>query len=338
MEKKIYKHKQNFTLESGKIIENLEIAYHTFGRLNAKKDNVIWVCHSLTANSDVSDWWSDMFGEGKFFNPEEHYVVCANILGSHYGTTCPLSNNPNTGEPYYYDFPFFTIRDVANVHDILRKHLLLDEINLLIGGSVGGQQCLEWACMYPDKIKNLCLIATNARMSPWGIAFNETQRMAIENSPDWKLKHDEAGVEGLKTARALALLSYRNYQTYCDTQQNKDNEQLEHFRACSYQRYQGDKLAFRFNAFTYWYLTKAMDSHNVGRGRKSCQEALKSITAKTLVIGIDSDVLFPVSEHEFLANHIPNSKLKIMKSKYGHDGFLIEFEQLNKLLKKHFDC
>ena len=315
---------EKFKFESGAEITGLEIAYQTFGTLNDNKDNVIWVCHALTGNSDVFDWWQGLFGEDDLFNPKDHFIVCANILGSNYGTTCPLSTNPETQEAYYMSFPQFTVKDMALVHRLLADHLEIYEIGLLIGGSLGGQQAVEWAISEPSRIKRLILIATNAVHSPWGIAFNESQRLAITSDPTFLDNTPEGGAAGLKAARSIALLSYRNYETYANSQQEDGNEKFDDFKASSYQNYQGDKLVKRFNAYSYWYLSKAMDSHNVGRNRTSISEALKQIEAQTLVIAISSDLLFPPSEQKFLAEKIPGASYLEIDSFYGHDGFLIE--------------
>jgi homoserine O-acetyltransferase len=190
--------------------------------------------------------------------------------------------------------------------------------------------------MYPTAISHLIGIATNARHSPWGIAFNESQRMAIENDPTWTENHPKAGDNGLKTARTIAMLSYRNPTIYDDTQAETDLEKFDNFRAASYQRYQGDKIARRFNAFTYWTLSKMMDSHNVGRSRKSVENALAQITAKCIFIGLRSDILFPIDEQIFLAANVKKSCLDIIDSKYGHDGFLVEIDQLTLSIKKFY--
>ncbi len=326
----IYKHKTPFKLECGKKIDDLQIVYHTYGTLNAKKDNVIWVCHALTANSDVFDWWKGLFGENCLFNPEEHLIICANVLGSHYGSTNPLSINKVTGLPYYLSFPDFTVRDLAAAHQILADHLGLPEIGLLIGGSLGGQQAMEWAILEPERIKKLVLIATNAQHSAWGIAFNESQRLAITADRTFYSQSENGGNKGLKVARSIALLSYRSYGTYGATQLEVGNEKVNNFKASSYQNYQGEKLVNRFNAYSYWYLTKAMDSHNVGRKKSSIIEALRQIQARTLVIGIVNDVLFPLEEQQFLAKNIPGAHFVELNSFYGHDGFLIETEILTK--------
>lgn len=323
---------QNFQTESGESISRLEITWHTFGKRNADDSNIIWVCHALTANSDVMDWWKGLFGEGRLLDPEKYFIVCANNLGSCYGTSGPLSTDADTGRPYYHSFPDITIRDMVNAHDILRRHLGIEQIHLLIGGSQGGQQAAEWAIQKPELFERLVLIATNARHSAWGIAFNESQRMAIAADPSWINNSPDAGVEGMKVARSIALLSYRNYHTYDLSQSSANPEQTDHYPAASYQRYQGDKLARRFNAYTYWKLSKAMDSHHVGRDRVSVEHALKGIKAETLVISISSDLLFPPEEQRFLARHIPGAIWKSIDSVYGHDGFLTETGALSEII------
>jgi homoserine O-acetyltransferase len=332
MSAETFKYAKTFTLESGRQLHGLQIGYHTFGKLNKQGDNVIWVCHALTANSDVLDWWSGLFGEDDLFNPNEYYIVCANILTSPYGTTNPLSTDPLTGEGYYLNFPQTTIRDMVQAHQLLAEHLGVKEIQVAIGGSLGGQQAMEWAIIEPDRIKNLILMATNAKHSPWGIAFNEAQRLALSADPTFYSNTPDGGKNGLKAARSIALLSYRGYEAYGKTQEDTDDEKLDDYKASSYQNYQGEKLVKRFNAYSYWYLSKAMDSHNVGRGRESIEAALGLIKAKTLVIGITSDILFPVAEQQYLAQHIPNALYSEYDSIYGHDSFLIETGILTKTI------
>lgn len=318
---KQFTYPQRFELESGKALAALELAYCTYGTLNQQRNNVIYVCHALTANADVADWWPGMVGPGLIFDTDKYFVVCANMPGSCYGSSGPLSINPATGANYGKDFPQVTIRDMVKAHQLLVRHLQLTGIQLLCGGSTGGQQALEWAIMEPALIKNLFVIATNARHSAWGIAFNETQRMAIESG-------------SLETARAIAMLSYRTHTMYETTQTDSD-ERTSDFRAASYQRYQGEKLKKRFNTDSYFILSRAMDSHNVGRGRTSVSNALKTITAKTLAVAITSDILFPPVEQKQIADQIPGAIYAEIDSPYGHDGFLIETKQITELLRKH---
>ncbi|NOZ45807.1 MAG: homoserine O-acetyltransferase [Chlorobi bacterium] len=330
---KILKTNQTLNLEAGGKLENLEIAYHTYGDI---KKPVVWVCQALTGNSDVFDWWNGLFGEEFYFNPNEYFIICANVVGSCYGTTGPLSINPSTNKPYYHNFPLITIRDLVNAHEILRKHLGIEKIHTAIGSSLGGQQVLEWAIYKPELFENIIPIETNAQYSPWAIAFNESQRMAIRTDKTWKESHENAGKEGMKTARSIALLSYRHYAGYNSTQYEKTNSKYNDFKASSYQRYQGEKIAKRFNAFSYYSLLNTLDSHNVGRGRKNIETALKTIKAKTLVIGVSSDILFPTIEQKFLAKQIPNAQYKEIDSIFGHDGFLVEAIQLTNLIQNFY--
>ena len=332
MEYQLFNYKDPFVTESGKKIPDLQIAYHTYGTLNAEKNNVIWACHALTASSDVFDWWKGLFGYKCLFNPDEHFIVCANILSSHYGSTNPLSVNKETGLPYYLSFPDLTVRDLVSAHQLLAEHLGIGEIAALIGGSLGGQQALEWAIMEPEKIRNLILVATNAVHSSWGIAFNESQRLAITTDRTFYSMSPDGGSKGLKAARSIALLSYRNYHTYKITQTEDSAEKTDGYKAASYQNYQGEKLVNRFNEFSYYYLSKTMDGHHAGRGRGNIAEALKLVKAKTLVIGIVSDLLFPIEEQIYLAENIPGAVLKKIDSLYGHDGFLIETEILTEVI------
>ena len=336
MDAEIFRYKETFKLESGEELQGLEIGFCSYGTLNKNKDNVVWVCHALTANADVFDWWKGLFGENDYFNPGDYFIVCANILGSPYGTSNPLSINPLTGNPYYLNFPKFTVRDMVNAHQLLADYLNIKNIEILLGGSLGGQQAMEWAITKPSLIKNLILIATNARHSPWGIAFNESQRLAISADQTFHANVPDGGAKGLKAARSIALLSYRNYKTYGITQQEEEDNLVDAYRASSYQNYQGEKLVNRFNAYSYWYLSKSMDSHNVGRNRHGVEKALSLIKARTLVIGIKSDVLFPIEEQEYLFRHIPKSAFAEIDSFYGHDGFLIETETLTNIIKSFF--
>lgn len=331
-----FHYNKRFELEAGGSLHGLQLKYTTLGKVNDERSNIVWVCHALTGSADFTDWWGELFREGSAFDPREYFIICANMLGGCYGSTGPLSVNPETGKPFYHAFPTLTNRDVVKAFDLLRQELKIDKIHTLIGGSLGGQQVLEWAIHQPDAFEHIIPIACNAFHSPWGIAFNEAQRMAIEADNTWKENDFRAGAEGLKAARAIGMLSYRYYETFNHTQAEKTDDKLDDFRAATYQRYQGQKLVNRFNALSYWRLTKMMDSHNVGRDRVSTREALHTISAKTLVIGIDSDLLFPVSEQRFLAEHIHRAHYKEMTSLYGHDGFLVEFDQLDTILKQFY--
>ncbi|NOT74754.1 MAG: homoserine O-acetyltransferase [Cyclobacteriaceae bacterium] len=332
----IFHYDQEFDLEGGGILSGFQLKYTTLGQLNADRSNVVWVIHALTGNSDVTSWWPGLFETDGPFDPSDYFIICANTLGGCYGSTGPLSIDSKTGEPFYHNFPLITNRDAVRSFDLLRQELGLEKIHTVIGSSLGGQQAMEWSIQQPEVFNHLVLIATNANHSAWGIAFNEAQRMAIEADATWKENDERAGLEGLKAARAVGMLSYRSIEGFAERQLEKESGKLDEFRAASYQRYQGQKLAGRFNAFTYWTLSKMMDSHHVGRGRRSIEEALQKIKATTLVIGIESDILFPLTEQKLLATHIHKAKLEVIHSLYGHDGFLVEFEQLREILKKFY--
>jgi homoserine O-acetyltransferase len=261
----VFKYTNSFTLESGFTFPEIEIAYTTYGKLNADKSNVVWVCHALTANSDAADWWNGVVGSNHVIDPEKYFIVCANILGSCYGSTGPLSINPLTQQPYYGTFPLITIRDMVNAHILLRKHLGIEKIYLLMGGSMGGYQAMEWCVMENEHIENLLLLATSASESAWGIATHTAQRLSIEADGTWNTPSAHAATKGLKAARAIGMLTYRNYGIMVQQQTDADAEKTDHFKASSYINYQGDKLVQRFNAYSYWQLTKSMDSHHLGR-------------------------------------------------------------------------
>jgi homoserine O-acetyltransferase/O-succinyltransferase len=329
-----FEYHKPFELESGRKLPGFTLAYTIYGNLNKTRDNVVWITHALTANSEAAEWWEGLVGIGKLFDPENNFIICANVLGGCYGSTGPLTVNPDTGNPRYQLFPTITIRDIVNAFILLRKDLKIKKIQTLIGGSLGGQQALEWSVIEPEIIENLILIATNAKHSAWGIAFNEAQRLAIKADPTWHNQSADAAQKGLKAARAIALLSYRNSNTYNSTQSETQDETTDGFKASSYQNYQGEKLIKRFNAYSYWVLSKTMDSHNVGRGRGGVKQALSKIQAKTHVIGIKSDILFPVNEQQFLAENIPGAEFHEIDSFYGHDGFLIESQAITNSIKK----
>lgn len=322
----------DFVLENGSSLHELNIAFQTYGQLNEAKDNVIWVCHALTANADVQAWWPGMVGEGLPFDTSRYFVVCANILGSCYGTTGPTDMNAQTGQPYFSSFPLITIRDMVKAHQLLKKHLGISRIALLAGGSMGGYQALEWAVMEEEAIDRLFLIATSAKETAWGIGIHTAQRMTIETDCTWKKQEATAGSQGLKTARAIGMITYRSYQSFVQTQSEASEEVMDDFKASSYVRYQGEKLAARFTAYSYWHLTKAMDTHNLARGRKPLEETLQTIRAKTLVMGITSDLLCPLAEQKFLAEHIPHATFVSIDSLFGHDGFLVETPAISKAI------
>jgi homoserine O-acetyltransferase len=328
------KYDKPFRTETGATVPSLEITYNTYGKLNSNGDNAIWICHALTANSDVEAWWPGMVGEGLLFDPRKYFIVCANVLGSCYGTTGPASVNPETGKPWLREFPFITIRDLVKVHEILRNHLCIKKIHSIIGASIGGYQALEYTIMFPELIERLIVLASGTKQTPWALAFSESMRLAMEADQSFVANDPDGGKKGLKAARSIALISYRTCAAYNQTQKEEDNEKLTSFKACSYQAYQGEKLVRRFNPYSYWCLTSLSDTHNIGRGRGGVINALKNMKAKTLCVGIKSDLLFPTDEQKLIAENSNNAEYVEIDSFYGHDGFLIETQVVTDVIRK----
>ncbi len=333
LQRKIFKYDKPFLLDSGATLEALQLCYHTMGTLNEDKNNVIWVFHALTANSDASEWWTGLVGANDLINGGNHFVICVNILGSCYGSTGPLSTNPSTEKPYYQDFPAISIRDMIQAYKLLASALDIKEVAIAIGGSMGGYQAMEWAIDSPDFFKKLVLVATSPKESNWGKSIHEAQRNAIIKDQTFGEESENAGKDGLIAARAIGMLTYRTPENFSINQQDPAAA-THNFRAESYIKYQGNKLAKRFNAYSYYALTLAMDGHDVGRDRVDTENALAQITAKTLIIAIDQDILCPPSESNHMSNYIPDSRFVIIRSHYGHDGFLTEHVKISSEIKK----
>lgn len=322
-------------LEAGGILPAARIVYHTSSEGWDGKP-VVWICHALTANSDPEDWWPEMVGPGKGIDTDRFFVVCVNMLGSPYGSEGPARINPETGKPWLLDFPRVTVRDMIKATIEVRKSLGINRIFLLIGSSIGGFQALEWAITEPSIFEHCVFIATAPRISPYFTAMNEAQRMAIEADQSFRAAKDlSGGAAGLRCARAQGLISYRSYEGYRLTQWEEDPDTLFAGRAASYERYQGEKLVRRsFDAYSYYTLSYALDSHNVGRGRGGVAKALDTIKAHSIIITIDSDNLFPVEESRVWNKMVPGAEYIEISSRFGHDGFLLETERLTEILRK----
>lgn len=322
-------------LESGRKLTNVSVAYDTWGKLNAAGDNAVIICHALTGNTRADVWWGPLIGPGAAFDTDRLFVVCLNVLGSPYGSASPLTINPETGAPYGVDFPPVTIRDTVRAHRLALEEIGVQHAVLATGGSMGGMQALEWA-FEGDFVHTVAPIAVGGKHSSWCIGFSEAQRQAIYADPRWKDgMYDEQPSQGLATARMIAMLSYRSRGSFeARFGRAPQDGQQGLFAVESYLRYQGEKLVDRFDASCYVHLTKQMDTHDVGRDRSTYREALASIHQKMLVIGIDSDILYPLDEQRELTEFVPNARLEVIESPHGHDAFLIEFKQVEEIFRK----
>lgn len=345
-------------LDCGAVLSEVDVAYEAYGRLDEDGANAVLVCHALTGSAHVRDhapvpcsltpaqagWWEGLVGAGGPLDPGRYFVVCANILGSCYGTTGPTSRDPASGRPYGPDFPPVTVRDMVRVERRLLARLGVRRLVTVVGGSLGGMQALEWALLYPEMVESIVPIATAARHSPWAIALNEVGRLAITSDLEWRGgRYTRQPRRGLALARMLALVSYRSGLDFAAKFARRPPEDGRGFddpfapaeaafAIAQYLRYQGGKLVGRFDANAYLTITRAMDAHDVTRGRGTLAEALGAIEARALCVGIDSDVLYPAAEQREIAAHLPRARYVEIRSPCGHDGFLTEHEQLGTLL------
>lgn len=348
-------------LDSGEKLLNVRVAYQTYGKLNTEGTNAIVICHALTGNShaagklnmEESDsnsepdllkkyskmfkgkpgWWDGVIGSGKVFDTNKYFIVCSNILGSCYGTTGPVSIDPQTSKPYQANFPTVTVRDMVKVQKALMDFLGVNKIKTVTGGSLGGMQALEWGVMFPEMVESIIPIGTSTKHSAWAIGLGELERLAIKNDPDWNngfYKNQPA--KGLSLARQIAMISYRSFYSFEEKFGRDKVTEKEKFQVINYLEYQGQKLVERFDANTYLLLADVMDRHDIGFNRDKVENILGAIKVKTLAIGISSDVLYPTVEQKFLVQHIPGSKYAEINSRHGHDAFLIEFDQLEKII------
>lgn len=364
----------DFELENGYTFGQAEIAYEIYGTLNTDRSNVILVCHALTGSAHAADlvsangfsrlekdspispllekaaespgWWNSIIGPGKPLDTNKYCIISSNILGSCYGTTGPLNRNPATGKKYAADFPDITIRDMIRLQKALIDYLGIEKLQLVLGGSLGGMQVLEWALMYPQTVQRIMPIATSAQHSAWAIGLNEAARLAIKNDPEWQNGYySTQPKKGLALARMVAMLSYRSQPSYQERQgrnqakpYKQDNDYLfdnqkQDYAMQSYLHYQGEKLVDRFDANTYITISNAMDNHDVCRDRGNLKDTLGSIKAKTVCVGINSDLLYPADEQQEIAGLIPGAEYKEINSIHGHDAFLIEFDQVGEMIR-----
>jgi homoserine O-acetyltransferase len=318
-------------LDLGGALPGVRVAYRTWGSLDAERANAVVVCHALTGSADADRWWTSMFGPGRALDPERDFIVCSNILGSCYGTTGPTSVDAATGRPWLGDFPPITVRDMVRTQRELLRALGVRRVKLVVGGSLGGMQVLEWAFMYPDLVDAIVPIATSARHSSWAIGLSEAQRQAIYADPRWcggRYDLADPPAAGLAVARMMAMCTYRHKASF-DERFGRRLQTADLFAMESYLRYQGRQLVDRFDAATYVALTRAMDTHDVARGRGDFEEVLRGLRVPTLVVSIDSDVLYLPDEQEVIARLVPGARLARLASSDGHDAFLIDVDWLS---------
>jgi homoserine O-acetyltransferase len=319
----------DFVLESGHILPEAHARYNTFGELNEAKDNLLVVCHALTGNSRLDQWWGDMLGPGKPFDTSKYMVVCANVLGSCYGSTGPMSIDPSTNKVYGNTFPEVSIRDSVRLHMLMtRNGIGATKVTSVIGGSMGGMQALEWAILggTDGYVRSAVSIGCGAAHTAWQIAISETQRQAIYADPKWKdgdVDMNDLPLAGLAVARQIAMVTYRTAKGY-DSKFGREKDGKGQYQARKYLEYQGKKFISRFDPVSYVKITEQMDEHNVGHNRGGIAAALGGIKCPYMVIGMDSDLLYPVSEQEELVAGIPDCEYHVLVTPDGHDGFLLE--------------
>ncbi|MBB5022716.1 homoserine O-acetyltransferase MetX [Desulfurispira natronophila] len=342
---------KGFFLESGRILPEVNIAYETYGVLNADRSNVILICHALTGNAHAAGynheseskpgWWDAMIGPGKVLDTNKYFIVSTNVIGGCHGTTGPRSVNPATGRRYNIQFPVVTVKDMVRAQWLFVKQCFhVEKIHTVIGGSLGGMQVLQWAISYPSKVERAVVIAATGRISPQAIAMNKVGRQAIMRDPNWKNGNypDGAGpVDGLGVARMMGHISYLSY----DSMQRKFGRDFKktdgfydffgEFQVESYLDYNGYNFAKRFDANSYLYLIKAMDLFDIGMDN-GYREVLAAITSRTLVVSIASDILFPAHESRELYQAMSEEGVDVtyheMDSDVGHDGFLVDYHLL----------
>ncbi|MGE5624541.1 MAG: homoserine O-acetyltransferase MetX [Bacillota bacterium] len=321
-------------LESGAELPGVTVAYRSWGRLNAAGDNAVLVCHALTGSADVDQWWPGLLGPGRALDPERDFIVCSNVLGGCYGSTGPASLSPATGQRYGAAFPPLTVRDLVAAQARLLETLGVRTLALVVGGSLGGMQALEWAALFPKRVRAVAAVSVSARQSAWCIGLSEAQRHALYADPRWRDGgYDPADppAAGLAAARMVAMCSYRHWGEFAARFGRESGP--GGFQVESYLRHQGRKFTQRFDAASYAALTRIMDSHDLGRDRGGVEAALASLDLPVLVVGSTSDLLYTPEEQRELARHLPAAELAWLDSAHGHDAFLIDTGALDALLR-----
>jgi len=355
VETKYYSFADPFVLDNGRELGPITVAYETYGKLNKAHDNVIIVEHALTASSHAAGinspedkypgWWDVMIGPGKAFNTDKYFVICPNILGSCYGTTGPSSENSQTGKPYGSSFPLVGIRDIVRVQHQLLKHLGVERIRGIAGGSMGGMQAIEWALLYPEMVDSLLLIATAAKSSPQSIGIHKVGIQAIMDDPNWKggdYYGKELPEKGLSIARMLGHITYLSDGWLWEKFGRKHDGSVKlsldsKFEIEKYLEYQGSKFVKRFDANSYIYIMRSIDIYDAGEGYPNLKESFNRIKCKKVfVASYTSDWLYPSYQSSELVDALKANNIDVtyneIDSPYGHDSFLIDYEKLNPLI------
>lgn len=348
-------------LEGGGVLPEVTVAYETWGTLNDDASNAILVQHALTGDSHVTGgsggtytdqgWWARIVGPGKVVDTNEFFVVCANVLGGCQGTTGPSSRNPETGAAYGSAFPQITVRDIVRTQACLAEELGIARWFSVVGGSMGGMAVLEWAAMYPARVRSIAPIATNLAATPQQIAWSAVGRLAIANDPHFAggdyYENEQGPGTGLAIAREIAFIHYRSDAEWNDRFGREPLDRLDRFDSWgrfqveAYLDHHGGKFPQRFDANSYLVLNRTMDLHDVGRGRGGAERALAKFDGPAMTVAVSTDFLYPPDQQRELAevlNRSGNScTFHTIESVYGHDGFLVEHDKLEPLLREFLD-
>jgi homoserine O-acetyltransferase len=345
---------QHLMLESGRTLAQPTLHYAVYGKLNAARDNAILICHALSGSARVGDWWPEIFAPGAVLSLEHDFVICINMLGSCYGSTGPGSVDPETGLVYGPDFPLVSVRDNVRAQSQLLDSLGIRRLRLVLGGSIGGMQALEWTIHDPARIERAAIIAV-APLSAMGLALNHLQRQAIQNDPDWDGGYylpQRPPCQGLSLARQIGMLSYKSAELFNERFSRNPNRNGENpwsldnqgggliggrFDIAGYLDYQGERFNERFDANSYLAILRTMDTWDPVNGNTSPQAVFGRIRARLTFIGISSDWLFPPESVREFAESIRSAgvpaEYREMTSAHGHDAFLAEQAELLRLLQ-----
>ncbi|MGH9897223.1 MAG: homoserine O-acetyltransferase MetX, partial [Pyrinomonadaceae bacterium] len=339
---------QPFRLFFGGQLSALTLRYTTYGKLNKQRDNGVLVCHALSGSSRVAEWWPKLFEVGRPFDPERYFVICVNTPGSCYGSTGPLSINPQTDRRYGKDFPLISIRDIVRTQAKVLDMLGIERLHSIIGGSIGGMQALQFAIDYPERVSRSISIAATP-LSAMGLALNHLQRQAIYNDSRWLNGYydpQKQPLDGLALARSIAMCTYKSAELFAERFARRPNRNVEdptkslddRFCVAGYLDYQGQLFTKRFDANSYLIMTKAMDNFDLSHGFNSEQEAIRRIKAQCVLIGISSDWLFPAEDVRSLWCKFKSTGVDSiyheLESSHGHDGFLVDCDALCSLIGK----